>query len=83
MFFVIFGPNYSLWHKINARTDIVKLDLRVKASLCKILCKIDQNLNFHNGVGGYLGHCHVTKNAETFARDPGAKFVVKGSKKLE
>ena len=52
-------------------------------SPCKILGEIDQNLNFQDGVAGHLGYCHVRKNAGTFARDLGAKFVVKGSKKLE
>ena len=55
----------------------------MKVSPCKILGEIDQNLNFKDCVGSHLRYCHVPKNAGTFARDLGAKFVLKVSKKLE
>ena len=70
-------------YNTNVRIEILKVDLHEKVSPCKILGEIDQNLNFQDGVGGNLGYCHVTKNAGTIARDLGAKFVVKGSNKLE
>ena len=55
------------------------VDLHEKVSSCKILGDIVQKLIFQDGIGGHLGYCRVTKNAGTFARDLGAKFVVKGS----
>ena len=40
-----------------------------------------QKLFFHNGAGGHFGFTPLEKNAGIFARDTGAKYFLKGSRK--
>ena len=40
-----------------------------------------QKVFFHNGPGGHFGLTHLEQNAGIFARDTGAKYFLKGSKK--
>ena len=40
-----------------------------------------RKLFFHNGAGGHFGFPPLEKNAGIFARDTGAKYFLKGSRK--
>ena len=55
--------------------------LAKKTYLYIFVAPICQKLFFHNGAGGHFGFMPLEKNARIFARDTGAKYFLKGSRK--
>ena len=58
---------------------MVELAKKVYLFICVAL--ICQKLFFHSGAGGHFGFTPLEKNAGIFARDTGAKYFLKGSRK--
>ena len=58
------------------------VELAKRVYLFIFLAFICQMLFFHNGTGGHFGFTPPEKNAEIFARDTGAKYFLKGSRKV-
>ena len=57
------------------------VELAKKTYLYIFVAFICQKLFIHNGAGGHFGFTPLEKNAGIFARDTGAKFFLKGSRK--
>ena len=57
------------------------VELAKKVYLFIFVAFIWQKLFFHNGGGGHFGFTPLDKNAGIFARDTGAKYFLKRSKK--
>ena len=57
------------------------VELAKKVYLFIFVAFICQKLFFHNGAGGHFGFTPLEKNAGIFARDTGAKYFLKGSRK--
>ena len=57
------------------------VELAKKVYLFIFVTFICQKLLAHNGAGGNFGFTHLEKNARIFARDTGAKYFLKGSRK--
>ena len=58
---------------------MIELAKKVYLFICVAL--ICQKLFFHNGAGGHFGFTPLVKNAGIFARDNGAKYFFKASRK--
>ena len=57
------------------------VELAKKVYLFIFVAFICQKLFFHNGAGGHFGFTPLEKNAGIFARDTGAKYFLKDSRK--
>ena len=89
---LIFYPNVSaildfrvrnvFYYQIDVRNGFLVVELAKKVYLFIFVAFICQTLFFHNGAGGHFGFTPLEKNAGIFARDTGAKYFLKGSRKV-
>ena len=81
------GSNSVLLKKIDLLSKFVGhlgflvVKLAKKVCLFIFLAFICQKLFIHNGAGGHFGFTPLEKKALIFARDTGAKYFLKGSRK--
>ena len=57
------------------------VELAKEVYLFIFVALICQKLFFHSGASGHFGYTPLEKNAGIFARDTGAKYFLKGSRK--
>ena len=69
------------YYQIYVRNVFLVVELAKKVYLFIFVAFICQKLFFHNGGGGHFGFTPLEKNAGIFARDTGAKYFLKGSRK--
>ena len=88
---LIFYPNLSaildfrvrnvFLYQIDIRNRFLVVEVAKKVYLFIFVAFICQKLFFYNVTGGHFGFTPLEKNAAIIARDTGAKYVLKGSRK--
>ena len=68
-------------YQTDVRNGFLVVELFKKVYLFIFVAFICQKLFFHNGAGGHFEFTPLEKNAGIFARDTGAKYFLKGSRK--
>ena len=68
-------------YQLDVRNGFPVVELAKKVYLFIFVALSCQKLFFHSGAGGHFGFTPLEKNAGIFARDTGAKYFLKGSRK--